>query len=67
MFKRRLRDNDAVYTDIKSLELHLITSTKVAASLTKAVVKDLIHQVREENPDASKEEILAKVREIMTL
>ncbi len=67
MKKQRLRNNDAAYFAVKSLELSQISSAKVAASMTTSVVKNVIRQVKEDNPEASKEELLIKVREILAL
>ena len=67
MKKQRLRNNNAAYFAVKSLELSKISSAKVAASMTTSVVKNVIRQVKEENPEASKDELLIKVREILTL
>ncbi len=67
MKKQRLRNNDAAYLAVKSLELTQISSAKVAASMTTSVVKNVIRQIKEDNPEASKEELLIKVREILAL
>ena len=67
MMKQRLRDNDSAYYAIKSLELSQTSSIKVAASMTTSVVKNVIRQVKEDYPEASKDELLIKVREILAL
>ena len=67
MMKKRLRDDDAAFYSIKSLELSQMSSAKVAAAMTTSVVKNLIRQVKEDNPKASKKEVLKKVREILVL
>jgi len=67
MMKQRLRDNNSAYYAIKSLELSQTSSIKVAASMTTSVVKNVIRQVKEDYPEASRDELLIKVREILTL
>lgn len=67
MKKRLLRNNNAAYFAVKSLELSQISSAKVAASMTTAIVKNVIRQEKEEHPEASKEELLSRVREILAL
>ena len=67
MMKQRLRKNDAAYYAVKSLELSQISSAKVAASMTTSIVKNVIRQIKEEYPDASRVELLNKVREILAL
>ena len=67
MMKQRLRDNNSAYYAIKSLELSQTSSIKVAASMTTSVVKNVIRQVKEDYPEASRDELLIKVREILAL
>lgn len=67
MLRKRLRENDAVYYDLLSLKKTGASSIKVAASMTTAIIRNLIRQLKEEYPDASKAEILQKVRKLMVL
>lgn len=67
MMKKRLRDNDAAYYAVKSLELSQISSIKVAASMTTSVVKNVVRQVKEDCPEATRNEILQRVREVLAL
>ena len=65
--KQRLRNNDAAYYAIKSLELSQVSSARVAASMTTSIIENVIRQVKEEYPEASKDELLTKIREILAL
>jgi len=56
---------DSAYTDLLALKRSGLSSAKVAASLTEAVVNSLLNQLKEEFPNASDEYYLNKLRAIL--